>query len=327
MEGLEGHKHDGTTTGNGRAKISRRDVKLKKIGEGVSGCIDLYQSKLTLDTYVVKTYHCREKYETKTEYQKRVLHEYNILRVLRNVHVIEVYKDEISWFGSTVRVYMEAGAADLSKILKGKKSEARNKKEMLCLWKQLCYGIDYLHNTAKICHRDLKLDNLVLDLHSGMLKIIDLATAFEFSRDPDTGACGNQEYEAIGLVGSDSYIAPETVAQFRYDGKKADIWSVGIILFNMLNAKFPWKSARLSDRKYVAYCNRDAAKGSTDMGFATISDYLPSESHVLVTKLLEVDPLKRANIRDCFEDDWFNNLGVCDDSTCGLDHSMLVKGA
>lgn len=326
MEDLDRPKHGGTTTEKGRVQITWRDEKVEKIGEGVSGYIDLYQSRLTLDRYVVKTYHCREKYETKAEYQKRVLHEYNILRGLQNVHVIEVYKEEVSWFGATVRIYMEAGTADLYKILKDKKSEARNTKEMLCLWKQLCYGIDYLHNTAKICHRDLKLNNLVLDSHTGMLKMIDLATAFEFSRDPDTGAYGDREYEAIGLVGSNSYMAPETVQQFRYDGKKADIWSVGIILFYMLNAKFPWKSARLSDRKYVAYCNHDSTKNSTELGSTAIFHYLPPESHDLMSRILEANPLKRASISDCFEDAWFNKLGACDDSTCGLDHTILAQG-
>ena len=81
-----------------------------------------------------------------------------------------------------------------------------------------------MHNTAKICHRDLKLNNLVLDSHTGMLKMIDLATAFEFSRDPDTGAYGDREYEAIGLVGSNSYMAPETVQQFHYDGERRPIY-------------------------------------------------------------------------------------------------------
>lgn len=318
--------HDKQIANHHHVKISWRDVKIEKLGQGVSGYVELYQTKLALDRYVVKTYHNREKYETTSEYQKRVLHEYSILRSLQNGHLIEVYKHTISWSGSSVKVYMEAGTADLYQILKLKRIEPMDEKEILCLWKQLCYGVDYLHNTAKICHRDLKPHNLVLDPQTGVLKIIDLATAFEFSRDPETGHCGDHEFEAIGLVGSDSYMAPETVQQFRYDGKKADVWSVGIILIYMLNGRLPWKSARLSDRKYVAYSNHPGPDNCIDLGFATISRFLPAESLPLVSRILKVNPLSRASIREFFEDAWFDKTSVCDDSTCGLDHTILANG-
>ena len=94
----------------------------------------------------------------------------------------------------------------------------------------------------------------------------------------------------------------------------------------MLNAQLPWKSARLSDRKYVAYCNHDDTRNANEQGFATISQYLAPESHNLVRKILEPKPQERASINEFFEDTWFNNLGVCDDSTCGLDHTTLAKG-
>lgn len=324
MKDLDKPNHEGTASKQYRVKISKRDGRIEKLGEGVSGSVDLYQSRLTLDRYVVKTYHSKEKYETKAEYYKRVLHEYNILRSLQNVHFIEVYKHEISWFGSSVKVYMQAGTADLHQILQQKSLKTWNKREMLCLWKQLCYGVDYLHNAAKICHRDLKPSNLVLDSQTGMLKIIDLVTAFEFSRDPETGVDDDREFNAIGIVGSDSFIAPETVQQLRYDGKKADIWSMGIILFYMLNGRLPWKSARLSNHKYMAYCNQVGTNKCTELGFATISHCLPPKSLGLMRNILEVDPLKRASVSDFFDDPWFDRLGVCDDSTCGLDHTILA---
>lgn len=316
--------HEDSFTNRKKLKISWRDVNLGKLGQGVSGCVDLYRTRLSQETYVVKTYHSKEKYETNQEYHVRVLHEYRILGSLHNLHIIEVYKHQISWFGSSVSIYMEAGSVDLHQILKCKKQNGLKTNEMLCLWKQLCLGVYYLHNTAKICHRDLKLHNLVLDPRTGVLKIIDFATAFEFCKNPETGENCDFEFEAIGLVGSEHYMAPETVQQLRYDGKKADIWSVGIILFYMLNGKLPWKSARLSDQRYVAYCSTTGTKESSLLGFATISHLLPKRSHTLVRNILEANPQKRSSIETIFGDSWFEELAVCDNSTCGLDHTILA---
>ena len=47
---------------------------------------------------------------------------------------------------------------------------------MLCIWKQITNAVNYLHE-LDICHRDLKLENVVFDVNYKLIKVIDFATA------------------------------------------------------------------------------------------------------------------------------------------------------
>ncbi|KAK6454348.1 kinase-like domain-containing protein [Scheffersomyces xylosifermentans] len=313
-------------------KFSRNDIKIDRVGEGISGSVELFRSKATPTfRYAVKTYHSKEKYETKDEYVKRVLGEYNILKQLHHSNLIQAYKYEVSLSGE-VRTYLQAGSPNLFQLLKHAPHDKSTWTGMLCLWKQVCEGIRYLHG-LNICHRDLKLENLIVDLGKQQVKIIDFATAMVI----------HDNEEAIGLVGSDSYIAPETIEKIRYDGKEADIWSLGIILYYLLNLRFAWKSARHSDKKYIAF--KDIPPRSqewielmqlppavyTDEGYergkAAVLRYLPDESFSLAGKIFEVDPTKRANIDTFYNNKWFQSIKHCteDGQKCGADHSSFFR--
>lgn len=211
----------------------------KKIGKGVSGSVDLCQSK-TGKLFVVKTYHCKESYELKREYHKRVLYEYELLMKLNHLNIISVYQKKISFTGSVVKMYMEAGSMDFKKYL-----NRTSQTDILPLWKQLCNAIRYLHVDLNLCHRDLKLENLVI-LESEpdgkpILKVIDFAT------------CVSTAELAMGIVGTEHYASPESFLQIRYDGEKADIWSIGVILYYILRKRFVWKVASHIDKEYVRY--------------------------------------------------------------------------
>lgn len=315
-------------------QFSRADTRIRKLGQGISGSVELFQSKKYPSfTYVVKTYHCKESYENKQEYKERVLHEFDILNELNHINVIDVYKYDISFDGLTIKLMLQSGSPDLKLLLKPKPLKEMNPTEMLCLWKQLCNGMDYLHNVKNICHRDLKLDNLVIDTQTGFLKIIDLATAFKFD-GPNS--------RSMGLVGSDKYVAPETIESIAYDGKKCDIWSIGIILYYLLNKRFPWKSARLSDFKYVAF--KDVTHHTADdykeiqflaepilnqndieLGIESVLRHFPIESIGLTSQIFQFDPIKRCNIQDFFSSNWFDNIECCNaQKKCKIDHSLLI---
>ena len=91
----------------------------------------------------------------------------------------------------------------------------------LTYFRQLVYGIEYLHQIG-ICHRDLKPENILLDPNKDAI-IADFGFA---SWMPDSIYHNN--------CGSLHYAAPEILKSEPYNGKPADIWSLGVIFFAMI---------------------------------------------------------------------------------------------
>ena len=94
-----------------------------------------------------------------------------------------------------------------------------------------------MHNEG-IAHRDIKPENILIDKTLN-IKIADFGLAINknISRSTD-------------FVGTKVYMAPEIIERKPYDGVKADIFSVGVVLFAIVNAFMPFKNAKLSDKNY-----------------------------------------------------------------------------
>ena len=73
-----------------------------------------------------------------------------------------------------------------------------------------------------MCHRDIKLDNLVYHEHSNTLKIIDFGFAMSL-KEPLKNLCGTP-----------NFMAPEIVLGREYNGAPADIWACGVVLYVIL---------------------------------------------------------------------------------------------
>ena len=108
--------------------------------------------------------------------------------------------------------------------------------------KQLIAGMNAMHK-AGICHRDLKLENLVLDAEYN-LKIIDFGLASTI--EGEEGSSFSQE-----RVGSPGYMAPEIAMGMRYQPVSADLFSLGVIIFTMCTGVMPFGQADCDDKYYL----------------------------------------------------------------------------
>lgn len=109
-------------------------------------------------------------------------------------------------------------------------------KEIKCYIKQLLTAVAYLHE-LNIVHRDIKLEN-VLVFEKNRIKLTDFSWAIKCPKRNLTTLCGTPEY-----------LAPELVSKQKY-GKEVDVWSIGIISYELLHKETPFYSS--SEKEIMA---------------------------------------------------------------------------
>lgn len=215
----------------------------KVLGAGAGGSVRLMKRSTDGTTFAVKEFRARHSYESEKEYGKKVTAEFCVGSSLHHGNIIETL-DIVHEKGKWYEV-MEYAPFDLFAIvMTGKMS----REEVNCSFLQILAGVTYLHSMG-LAHRDLKLDNVVVNEH-GIMKIIDFGSASVFKYPFENGVV-----LASGIVGSDPYLAPEVYEERKYDPQPADVWSLAIIYCCMSLRRFPWKMPRMTDNSYKLFAS------------------------------------------------------------------------
>jgi hypothetical protein len=166
----------------------------KVLGSGAGGSVRLMKRSSDGVTFAVKQFRARHSYESEKDYNKKVTAEFCIGSTLHHGNIIETM-DLVNEKGSYF-VVMEYAPYDLFAIvMTGKMS----REEVSCCTLQILNGVTYLHNMG-LAHRDLKLDNVVVNEH-GIMKIIDFGSAAVF-RYPfeDETVLASGMYQFFGIL-------------------------------------------------------------------------------------------------------------------------------
>ncbi|XP_017273669.1 hormonally up-regulated neu tumor-associated kinase homolog A [Kryptolebias marmoratus] len=162
--------------------------------------------------------------------------------------------------------------------------------------RQLVLAVEHLHKLG-VVHRDLKIENLLLDEQDN-IKLIDFGlsnVAFILGySDPFSTQCG-----------SPAYAAPELLSRKKY-GPKVDVWSIGVNMYAMLTGTLPFT--------VEPFNLRTLHQKMVDKEMKPLPPSLSTAAICLLKKLLEPDPNKRPNIHQVMADSWLQlankNTGV-----------------
>lgn len=250
----------------------------------------------------MKQFRRRLQNEQEKEYVKKVTAEFCIGSTLHHPNVIETL--DIIQEGENFYEIMEFAPNDLFNIVM---SGEMSREEIACCWRQLLEGVKYMQSMG-LAHRDLKLDNLVLD-ERGIVKIIDFGCAV-VNKYPHE----DKVHRSKGICGSDPYIAPEQFTEPDYDARASDLWSCAIIFICMSIKRFPWR---------IPHPDKDQSykKFLTQQGSERLFKLLPRESRPIIERMLNPNPAERCTLEDVLEDDWVKSIATCTHTHPELSHS------
>lgn len=250
---------------------------IEKIGKGAFGTVLLMEDTVVEERLILKFLNPNVAQDE--EMMKRFVHELRYSRKITHKNVIRIY--DFLYMRGNYAISMEYFPSHTLG------SEIVNEKP-LPLARAIKYGIDLctgmtVAHHAGIVHRDLKPANILIN-NEGLLKIVDFGVAAA-QKEGDT-----QLTKTGYVIGSPKYMAPEQILGKKVD-ERADIYSVGVILYEMITGVPPYSRG---DHMSVMYQHvQGKAKTAIE-----VNPSLPRPLSDLVTKAMSVDKMKRFQSMD-----------------------------
>jgi serine/threonine protein kinase len=182
-------------------------------------------------------------------------------------------------------LFMELCTSDISSTLNIK-----------VVFKQLLEGLAYLH-THNIAHHDIKTENVLITA-DGVVKISDFGVSERY--DPCVG-CNV-------FFGTPAFQAPEIARNITgdpYNGHKADVWSAGVILYQMVTSELPFTGASV----YLLMKSVD----NDPVKIPSLSDKCLRD---FLIKLLTKEPVDRPTAKEALQHPWFTEETATGEMGC-----------
>nr|CAD2189428.1 unnamed protein product [Meloidogyne enterolobii] len=210
----------------------------------------------------------------------KIEREIQILQKLNHPFIVKLYEViRTNRFLYIVTEYVSNGELFDMLMDGGRQTEVESRR----IFQQIVSAVVYCHASG-IVHRDLKAENLLLD-KKGNIKIID----FGFSNY-------QQPSQLLSTwCGSPPYAAPELLLAQEYDGRLSDVWSLGVILYILVTAGFPFPGDSVEKLKRAVLSDH-----------LKIPFWVSVECADLIRKMLTISPAKRYNLQQVIQHRWFS---------------------
>lgn len=195
---------------------------------GVGGMAVVYKAYDNIDDRIVAVKILKEEFLANEEFRRRFKNESKAIAVLSHPNIVKVY--DVSYGDRIQYIVMECvDGITLKEYIQ--QQGVINYKEAVFFVTQILRALQHAHDKG-IVHRDIKPQNIML-LENGAIKVTDFGIA-RFSRSETRTMTDS-------TIGSVHYISPEQ-ARGDITDDKADIYSVGVMLYEMLTGKLPFES-------------------------------------------------------------------------------------
>jgi len=260
--------------------IEKRYKFIQKIGKGAFGTVLLVEDEVVDDRLILKF--LNPNVATDEEMLKRFVHELRYSRKITHKNVIRIY--DFLALGGGYAISMEYFPSHTlgAEIANEKPMNPTKAIGWAC---DICTGMAIAHHQG-IVHRDLKPANILIN-DEGLLKIVDFGVAA-------AAKSGDTQLTKTGyVIGSPKYMAPEQILGKQVDAR-ADIYSLGVILYEMLCGEPPYSRG---DHMSVMY--QHVQGKAADL--REVNKAIPVELSELIKKAMSVDKLKRYDSMDQFK--------------------------
>mmetsp|Transcript_61506 Transcript_61506/g.144023 ORF Transcript_61506/g.144023 Transcript_61506/m.144023 type:complete len:782 (-) Transcript_61506:229-2574(-) len=205
-------------------------------------------------------------------------------------NIIQVLDAEVLPERLLIHIVMEEGQMDLGRLLQAEADITLG--EVQVLWKQMLEAVQVVHS-ERVVHSDLKPGNFLLVKQS--LKLIDFGIAKRI-------ASNTTNISRESSVGTISYMAPEAVKQGAVKmGRPSDIWSLGIILYQMVYMKAPFAHLDPMQRLFALTDPSMVVEFPNGHRFETHSQEVKDQLLDVLQRCLQREPSKRPTIPELLE--------------------------
>ena len=241
---------------------------VRTLGQGSSGKVKLAVQRETGMQVAIKIIK-KSAFRRGDNLQLKIRREIALMHITDHPHLLKL----LDVYESPRHLYMIMEYASKGELFDYLVKHTSLKEDVaMRFFRQIIFGLEYLHNMG-ICHRDLKPENILLDDHLN-IKIADFGFARFIQSNIAETSCG-----------SPHYAAPEVIRGQPYEGKKADIWSCGVILYALLAGYLPFEDYNI--RNLLAKVKR---------GVFIMPNHFSPGIKAMISGMIQVDPAARLTI-------------------------------